>query len=381
MGEQFNQAVSLKELGKSIRKGRRSNPNKAVAVEWDLRRYTKAKGLRDDLLSGRYRMRKGYPVHIYRPKPRMAIAPWFRDQVWQRSMCENGLYTDLTRSAIYHNMACQKGKGTDLAIRRIVKMLQTLHREGGEEPVRGIHLDIHKYFPSTPHRAVLALDEERVNEPLFLPYVTELATSLEDPRSSEEVEADPFGPRGTGLGSQINQINQVMLPDRLDHEIIRLGVKYLRYNDDFLILSRDREALRQAVELVRERAKATGLTVTDKAGVFQAVRGFTFIGKRFILTETGKVVIRLRRGAMQEERRTLRMLKGDLDAGRCSWEHIRAHYQSWAANAEYAGDAPIRAMDKFYTQLFREKPRYKRCRRYLYGDRKKHKKAPARGGA
>ena len=71
---------------------------------------------------------------------------------------------------------------------------------------------------------------------------------------------------------------------------------------------------------------------------------------------------------MAEERNTLRGLKRCVDHGLRTMEDIRHHYQSWIANAEYAGDAPIRAMDKFYAQLFRERPQYKRKKRYLYGN-------------
>ena len=39
-----------------------------------------------------------------------------------------------------------------MAIRRVVKMLQRLHREEPDAPVYGVHLDVKKYFPSTPHR-------------------------------------------------------------------------------------------------------------------------------------------------------------------------------------------------------------------------------------
>lgn len=47
---------------------------------------------------------------------------------------------------------------------------------------------------------------------------------------------------------------------------------------------------------------------------------------------------------------------------------VQVHYQSWIASASYAGQAPIREMDKFYTLTFRQKPVYKPVRRHLHGD-------------
>ena len=379
MGKQYDKAVSMKEPDRAIRECKRGVSHKATPVDWYLHSLTKAKILRDDLLKGRYKLRPGQKVQIYRPKRREAIAPYFRDRVWQQSMCNNGVYEDLTRRNIYDNIACQKGKGVDMAIRRVIKKLQKLHREAEGEPIYGYHLDIRGFFPNTPHREIMKLDEARIMEEKFLPYLYEIACSVKDERPPEELAKDPFGERGTGLGSRINQISQVALLDKLDHEILRTGVEYIRYNDDFLLLSTEKEALNKAKETVYCGAALLGLHATDKNGLFNVKQGFTFIGKRFILTETGKIHLRLRKGAMQDERQTLRMLKADLDAGHTNMDHIHAHYQSWVANAEYAGDAPIRAMDKFYAETFREKPVYKRSRRHLYGNHKKRK--PPESGA
>jgi hypothetical protein len=135
------------------------------------------------------------------------------------------------------------------------------------------------------------------------------------------------------------------------------------------VLSHDKEALKKTRELIRRDLEDLGLTMTDKAGLFRADQGFYFLRKRFIMTKTGKIIIRLHPRALAEERQVLRKLKKDLDAGLITMEYVQDHYQSWVANAEYAGDAPIRAMDKFFTQTFRVKPKYKRKKRYLYGQR------------
>lgn len=367
MGIEFEKAKSMKELDKDIRQCKRGSSQKDTPVDWYLHSLTRSKALKDDVTNGNYHMRPGRKVQIYRPKRREAIAPWFRDRVWQRAMCNCGVYQDLTKSNIYDNIACQKGKGVDLAIRRIVRKLQKLYSHSGGAQIYGIHLDIRKFFPSTPQSEVLRLDQRKVREECFLPYLQELIQSVQDQRSEKEISEDPFGARGTGLGSQINQLNQVALLDRIDHEIIHLGVEYMRYNDDFLILSTEKQKLNAAKRVIVSMTSELGLEVTDKTGLFNVKQGFTFIGKRFILTDTGKIHIRLRREAMKDERQTLRILKHDLDMGLTDEGHIKRHYQSWVANAEYAGDAPIRAMDKFYTELFRKKPEYKRKRRYLYG--------------
>lgn len=381
MGEQFDKASSLNEITKGIRQCKCGTSHKDGPMEFYITALGSGERIQRDVLTGRYHARPGTPVEIWRPKRRTATAPWFRDRVWQRSMCNNGVYDDLTRGFIPENMACQKGKGTDLAIRTVVTMLQELHREAPGAPIWGEHLDIRKYFPSTPQEEIKALDRARITEPLFLPYLFEIIEMQQDPRSTEEIAADPYGKRGTGLGSQINQLNQVALPDELDHQIKAICPRYIRYNDDFLLLDHSKEKILSARVTIEKWLAGKGLEMQDKGGLFRAQDGFYFLRKKFILKESGKIIIRLHPKALAEERETLRNLKRLVDKGERSMDQVKAHYQSWIANAEYAGDGPIRTMDKFYTTLFRQKPDYKRKRRYLYGRRNdpERKTSPAGG--
>lgn len=376
IGEQFDNAASLREIVRSGRKCKQGVSHKDGPTEFCYTALTSGGKLSDEIISGKYHARKGTTVQIYLPKKRTATAPWFRDRVWQRSMCDNGVYDDLTRGFLRANVACQKGKGQDMAYRIVIEYLQRLHRAAPGETVYGVHLDVQKYFPSTPQAEIKALDRSRVTEPRFIPYLDEVIDLQDDPRPEAEIRDDPFGKRGTGLGSQINQLNQIALLDGLDHEAAQICPCYIRYNDDFLILSHDRTAVEAARDLIKKRLTERGLTMTDKHGVFRAANGFYFLRKRFIMTETGKIIIRLHPRAMADERKTLRKLKAKVDIGARDMEDVKRHYQSWVANAEYAGDAPIREMDKFYTQLFRQKPEYKRKRRYLYGQDRRDRKRP-----
>ena len=378
--DNYGKAISLSELCRAAKECRRGVSNKAGPVEFNIHRLSSCKRLKDDITSGRYKIRPGTKVIVYRPKKRVATAPWFRDRVWQRSMCNNGVYDDLTRSFLLENIACQKGKGADMAIRRVVKMLQRLHREDPGAKVYGVHLDVKKFFPSTPHIELKKMDRQRITEEKSLPFLFEIIDSGKDERPREEIEADPFGERGTGLGSQINQLHQITLLDPMDHDLKFVCRNYIRYNDDVLILSHDRELVKQARALTKDHLERLGLIMTDKAGIFTADNGFYFMRRRFIMKRSGKIVIRLHRQALADERRTLRGLKRCVDKGIRTMDDVQIHYQSWIANAEYAGDAPIRAMDKFYTELFRQHPQYKRKRRYLYGRRVERKRKTPQTG-
>lgn len=368
MGEQFDKAVSMREICKAIKECKRGVSYKDGPMEWYLHSTSKAEKLQRDIKQGKYKLRPGTPVQIYRPKRREAIAPWFRDCVWQRSMCNNGVYDDLTRSLCYDNVACQKGKGTDLAIRRTIKFMQQIYRETGTNEGWGVHLDVHKYFPMTPHAAVKAEDAKLLTEPKFLPYIEEIVDSIKDTREMELIRADTFGERGTGLGSQINQLNQVALLNGIDHRLKCFCDKSERYMDDFLIIDKSKDVCIEAERVVTEELAKRGLECVNKSGLFRLSDGFYFLRHYFKLTDTGKVILRLHPDAITGERAALQGMKRAVDRGEITMEQVRQHYQCWIAQAEYAsGDGHIRDMDKFYTMTFRQKPVYKRKRRYLYG--------------
>ena len=80
--------------------------------------------LERELKEGTYRPRKPKMFTITSPKPREISSIPFRDRVYQRSLNDNILYPTMTRSFIYDNRACQKGKGTDRARARLKEALK-----------------------------------------------------------------------------------------------------------------------------------------------------------------------------------------------------------------------------------------------------------------
>ena len=66
--------------------------------------------LSDELHSGTYKARKPVRFTITSPKPRDIASITFRDRVYQRSLNDNAVYLTMSKSFIYDNFACQKGK-------------------------------------------------------------------------------------------------------------------------------------------------------------------------------------------------------------------------------------------------------------------------------
>ena len=106
----------------------------------------------------------------------------------------------------------------------------------------------------------------------------------------------------------------------------------------------------------------------DKGGVFRLRDGFWFLRHRFILTDTGKVIVKLHPDTMRNERKALYSLHRAVLRGEIKMEYVRMQYQSFVAQTAYCtGNGALRSMDQFYTSLFRERPIYRKARKHLYG--------------
>ena len=77
-----------------------------------------------DIKNGKYKLSKYQEFEIFEPKRRHITATRIKDRQVQRSLCDTTLYDLLTKSFIQDNCACQKGKGTVFAMKRLKKRLQ-----------------------------------------------------------------------------------------------------------------------------------------------------------------------------------------------------------------------------------------------------------------
>ena len=195
--------------------------------------------LSQQLKDGTYKPRAPMSFKIYSPKERDIVSISFRDRVYQRSLNDNGIYDYMTRSFIEDNEACQKGKGTDRARDRLETLLHKAYRKHGSD-LFILQYDIHGYYSNMRHDVTEGLFREKLD-----PCVAERAVRVMREQYTEEAGYNP--------GSQMIQIAGISYLDKLDHFIKeRLRAKYyIRYMDDFLIISNEIDTAEQIAEQMK----------------------------------------------------------------------------------------------------------------------------------
>lgn len=302
--------------------------------------------LRRQLLNNTYKIDKYNLFTIYEPKERDIVSTRMKDRVFQRSLTDNYLYEKVTKSFIYDNGACQVGKGTDFSRNRLDCQMQRYYRKNGTEGWV-LSCDIKNYFGSTPHSTAKKEVSGNIDNEWCKEHVYRIIDSF---NQGDDPDV------GMGLGSQITQLAQLSVLNKMDHFIKeRLGIKaYIRYMDDFHLIHEDKDYLRHCLVEIETLVGEMGLQLNKKkTQIYPLKQGIKFLGFRFILTDTGKVIKLLKKENVSHERRKLTRMVKLVKEGKMEKKHVDECYTSWKAHAKKGNTYKLlKNMDKFYNSLW-----------------------------
>lgn len=330
-GNLWDSVISWDNLLLAACKARRRKRNRSATQQFEFRLETELLSLRDQLLDGSYRPGAFSTHWISRPKPRLISAAPYRDRVVHHALI-NVLEPILDRHMHPACFACRKGKGTLAAANR----LQALMRRHAYF-VQG---DIRKFFPSIDHEILKALFRRIIKDRPVL----RLQDLIVDGSNEQEAVLEYFPGddllephcrrRGLPIGNLTSQWFANWYLTGLDHFITsRLGVgAYVRYGDDFVLLSRHRPDLAEAVDGVRDFAAGLRLRLHEERLSIRPVReGATFVGFRIWPTHR-----EIRKNNIRDFRRRVRNMRQAYAAGDMDWEDIKPRLDGWIGHARQA---------------------------------------------
>ena len=322
---------------------------KDSVVGYELHAPQHTHNLVDAIKDGTYKLSPYQHFTIYEPKQRDIVATRIRDRQVQMALCEGGLYQDFVEHFIYDNCACQKGKGTDFAIKRTKVHLMQYYREHGTDGwvLQG---DVKHFFPSTRHDVAKAAVAKRISDPKARQFVFDVIDSFD-------------GDVGIGLGSQISQLVELSVLDDMDHLIKeKLGIRhYVRYMDDFRLIHHDRDYLVHCLDVIEKHLAGIHLELNKKTCIHPLRQGVKFIQWRFILTDTGRVVMKMNNKKVNREKQRLKKLLYKETSGEVAEGTAANSLQSWNANA-------LRGKGDTYRQRKSVEQYFLKTKEALYGN-------------
>lgn len=344
--DDFDKVFTFENLYNAYKKCRLGVGWKASTQKYTINAVFNVYRAYKQLHTGTYKTGNFYEFNIVeRGKARHIRSVHISERVIQKCLCDCSLVETLSRSFITDNGACQKGKGEHFALNRLEKQLHDYYKQHKTNKGYILLFDFSKFFDNINHDKLKEILKSKYEDQRLLSLLYKLI--------------DDFGDIGLGLGSQISQICALGYPNTLDHYIKeKLRIKaYGRYMDDGYLISDSKEYLLYCLQELKKLCEEQKIILHERKTHLQKLdRQFTFLKKRFIFTDTGKVVRLPPKNSTTRMRRKLKKLAVKYKNGQMKLEDIQQSIQSWMGSMRHSRSyRQIREIKKLYQDLFKEK--------------------------
>ncbi len=309
----------------SARKGKRS---RAATAHYEVQVLENIVNLVYILSTKIYRPGNFRVFYVYEPKKRLVQAPAFVDKVVQHAIVDNLLYESITHSFILDSYASQKDKGMHFGLDRLRGFFIDYWNKNRTADGWVLKCDVRKFFANINHDIL----KEKLKKLDLEPVVYELLCIYID--CSE----------GLPLGYQTSQLFALYFLNDFDHFVKeKLRIRYYgRYMDDFFLIHPDKQYLQYCLKEIKAYMETLGLELNEKTQIFPLKNGIDFLGFHTYMTDTGKVIRKLRHSSVKRMRAKLRQWERDYPAGRISKEKILQCWQAWDAHAAHGNTWTLR---------------------------------------
>lgn len=227
--------------------------------------------LHDDLKTMQYCHHHYEHFHVTDPKRRCISKANVRDRLLHHAV-HNTLTTIFDKQFIYYSLASRTKKGIHFGVQHLQRMSNKVNANG-TRPCFALKMDIKRFFDTVDHEILKTLLRRRVQDAHLLKIIDTIIDSFTKPHENKI---------GIPLGNVTSQLFANIYLHELDDFIKRtLREKfYLRYCDDFIILSNNENHLRSLIVLIQEFLKANLRLELHPNKVFirKLNQGIDFIG-------------------------------------------------------------------------------------------------------
>ena len=329
----FEKIYSFQNLYKAHTIARRGKRNTREVIEFEMNLSENLTELSESLKAGTYRMSGYYSFMVHDPKDRVIHALHYRDRVVQHCVCDEVLAPTLDRKLIYDNAACRIGKGTHFALGRVSGFLHDYYNRYGADGYF-LKCDIRKFFDNIDHNALKnklrrAFDDEELFSLLcMIIYSYEVAPG-----------------KGIPLGNQTSQWFAIYYLDGFDRLIKeKLRIKYYsRYMDDCVLIHHDKDYLKQCLAEMQDYIENDlHLSLNEKTKIFPIKNGVDYLGWHFYMTESGKVIRKVKQSTKLKYKRRLRYFEEEYAKGKVGLDEIKQVLSSYQAHLSFGHTYKLR---------------------------------------
>jgi len=214
--------------------GKRSKPD---VQEFSLRLMDNIFNLHYDLLNHTYKHGRYQQFKISDPKPRIIHKVSVRDRLLHHAVYRK-LYPFFDKKFISSVYSCRNSKGTHKALNQFKKYSGTISKNSTRQ-CWVLKCDIKKFFTSIDQQVLIKILKKHISDENIIVLLQEIISS--------------FKPNGLPLGNLTSQIFANVYLSEFDYFIEhKLKAKhYIRYADDFVVFSEDRDYLIKLISPIK----------------------------------------------------------------------------------------------------------------------------------
>ena len=233
----FDEIISPENLflaWQEFRKGKRKKPD---VQQFEFNLEDNLFKLHFELKNKTYKHSHYTAFNVCDPKLRRIHKACVRDRVLHHAIFQI-LYSIFDKTFIFDSYSCRNEKGTHKAVNRLEKFCRSASRNNHRN-IFTLKLDIRKFFDSIDQEILLKLIQKKVGDENTIWLIEKIIESFDS---------------GLPRGNVTSQIFANIYLNGLDQFIKhKLKIKYyLRYCDDFIILSENKNNLYELVGIIGE---------------------------------------------------------------------------------------------------------------------------------
>lgn len=332
MGKLFERIYDFNNLMKAYKISALGRHDRNDVIKFELNLSYNLWKIHYRLKNGSYFPKKYNRFNVYEPKEREIQALPFEDRVIQTSICRNAVRDYIDRRLIYDSAACRPNKGTHFAIKRLNGFLRKFYKKYGSNGYI-LKIDIKKYFNNVDHDILKSMlvkfpDKE----------VLDLLYRIIDSYNADTKKGIPIGNQ-TSQWFALLYLNRV---DRLIKEKLRIKF-YSRYMDDLVLIHPNKEYLKECLEKIRYlTVSELKLEFNKKTQIFPLAHGVDYLGFRFFLSDTGKVIRMLRTSNKKRFKRRIKAFVKKYATGEIGLDQIYRSLQSYLGHLKHGHTFKLR---------------------------------------
>lgn len=337
-GNLWSEVITFENLLLAYHKARKGKRSRDEVARFTLDAEYELLSLQEELITGQYKPRAYRQFTIYERKPRQISAASFRDRVVHHAIM-NIVEPLLDRSFIFDSYACRKDKGVHAAVGR--------YQQWSKKYYYALKLDIASYFPSVDHKILKQQLQHKIKDRKvlwllgrILDYAPQTGNKQAVYFSGDDLLTPLERRTGLPIGNLTSQFFANLYLNELDH-FVKEELKasaYLRYVDDMVLLSNDRQQLHEWHRQIISKLEEVRLKIHPrKANVFTVKSGVDVLGYnvfpdfRLLRNDNGhRFASKLRKYAQHYAK------------GMVNWDDFNPSVQSWIGHASQADTEGLR---------------------------------------